>query len=464
VPKPALREHLARWWREVETTRRGQVIGGVLALVAGAAVLATGGAVVTLALLLLGALLVYVGLVLALAAAFGAPAGSPADRRVMPPARRLVGVVVVALLAVGVAAGAVFAVGAVRGDARADRTLRCNGSADLCDRRLDEVALAGTHNSMSAATTPGWLFPEQLTGIPTQLERGVRALLVKTHYGTPTGVEVGGAELVVTDVAAESAVNRQDEVSELSAEAVARAEQLEQTVPQEATDRRIYLCHVYCTLGAIPLSDVLTELRRFMDRNPGEVIMFFIGDYVSPDDTAAAFEQAGLLDRVWTYEASQPPPTLREMIAARRTLLVLAEHDGGQPAWYTKGYGIFQDTPFTFATPQDFSCRHNRGPADAPLFEVNHFITTDRPPSIDTAREVNSYPVLMGRVRECTQQRGLLPNIIAVNFYDEGDLLGVVADVNAGADPLPSTVDGTTVPAATTTAATTGGAPSTSGP
>ena len=46
---------------------------------------------------------------------------------------------------------------------------------------------------------PCWLFAENLTGIPAQLEYGIRALLVKSHYGMPTGVDIGGAELVVTD-------------------------------------------------------------------------------------------------------------------------------------------------------------------------------------------------------------------------------------------------------------------------
>ena len=82
-----------------------------------------------------------------------------------------------------------------------------------------------------------------------------------------------------------------------------------------------------------------------------EVVMLFIGDYVSPQDTQKAFEDAHLLDRVWNYDYSKPPPTLREMIEAKRNLLVLGEHQGGALPWYTKGYGIFQDTPFTFSSP-----------------------------------------------------------------------------------------------------------------
>ena len=53
----------------------------------------------------------------------------------------------------------------------------------------------------------------------------------------------------------------------------------------------IYLCHVHCALGATKFSDVLDEVQRFLDRNPDEVIILFIGDFVSPEDTADAFEQ-----------------------------------------------------------------------------------------------------------------------------------------------------------------------------
>jgi hypothetical protein len=344
---------------------------------------------------------------------------------------RTIGVaVLVVAMAVLMVVGGGVAVARARRDARADAALRCNGFAELCDRRLDQVAFAGSHNSMSAALDPGWLFGENLTGIPAQLDYGIRALLVKSHYGIPTGLSVGGAELVVTDKAAEIANNTPAEVEELSPEAVARAQDLERTVPDDPKARGVYLCHVYCSLGATKFSTVLDQIKRFLDRNPDEVIMLFIGDYVSPADTAAEFEKAGLTDRLWTYDTAAPPPTLRQMITARRNLLVLSEHAGGDPPWYTKGYGIFQDTPFTFAAPSDFSCAPNRGPADAPLFEINHFITNKKPPSVEEAKKVNSYDVLMGRVRQCMAERKLFPTIVAVNFFHEGDLLKVVDDLN----------------------------------
>jgi hypothetical protein len=390
--------------------------------------------VVPLLVVLAAALAGYLGAVVVFGALLGpvpeaADAAAPAHHRL--GSLRTIGVAtLVVALAVLVVVGGSVAVSRARDDARADTVMKCNGFAELCDRRLDQVVFAGSHNSMSAALDPGWLFAENLTGIPSQLDYGVRALLVKTHYGIPTGLSVGGADLVVTDKAAEIAYNEPAEVEELSPEAVARAQQLEATVPDDPKARGVYLCHVYCSLGATKFSTTLEKIKRFLDRDPNEVIILFIGDYVSPADTATEFEKEGLIDRVWTYDTKAPPPTLREMITARRNLLVLSEHAGGEPPWYTKGYGIFQDTPYTFAAPSDFSCAPNRGPANAPLFEINHFITNKKPPSVEEAKRVNSYDVLMGRVRQCMAERQLFPTIVAVNFFHEGDLLKVVDDLN----------------------------------
>ena len=46
------------------------------------------------------------------------------------------------------------------------------------------------------------------------------------------------------------------------------------------------------------------------------------------------------------------------------------------------------------------------------------------------AGSVNAHDVLLGRARECQKRRGMLPNIVAVDFYRAGDLFGVVDELN----------------------------------
>ena len=73
-------------------------------------------------------------------------------------------------------------VGAVDTGTAAPRA--CNGHVELCDRPYDEVVYAATHNSMSSPdVVPVW--PEHDGDLEAQLDAGVRALLIDTHYWPP---------------------------------------------------------------------------------------------------------------------------------------------------------------------------------------------------------------------------------------------------------------------------------------
>ena len=65
---------------------------------------------------------------------------------------------------------------------------------------------------------------------------------------------------------------------------------------------------------------------------------------------------------------------------------------------------------------------------------VNHWITVD-PPSRAVAAEANARDVLLTRAEECASERGRLPNIVAVDFYADGDLFDVVDPLNGVAPP-----------------------------
>ena len=61
----------------------------------------------------------------------------------------------------------------------------CNKHLELCDRTLDRVVFAGTHNSMSAPSELRLvLIAHQSGGILAQLSKGVRAFLIDLHYGS----------------------------------------------------------------------------------------------------------------------------------------------------------------------------------------------------------------------------------------------------------------------------------------
>ena len=92
-------------------------------------------------------------------------------------------------------------------------------------------------------------------------------------------------------------------------------------------------------------------------------------------------------------------------------------------------YDWFQETPFTFTNKNQFNCQPNRGKPDAPLFLINHWITVS-PPNPQEEAVVNSRAVLDKRIQQCLRERGLVPNILQVQFAERGDLMSVVQTLN----------------------------------
>jgi hypothetical protein len=169
------------------------------------------------------------------------------------------------------------------------------------------------------------------------------------------------------------------------------------------------------------------------------VLVIVIEDYVLPSAIVDAFERSGLAEKVYRGPPAGPFPTLREMIDRGQQVVVYAENHGGAAPWYTTGYdAALQDTPFTFKravlldTPARWpvSCALKRGPADAPLFLINHWVNTDPTPRPSDAANVNRRAVLVGRARACQQLRGRHPTLLAVDFTEQGDLYGAVDELN----------------------------------
>ncbi len=259
-------------------------------------------------------------------------------------------------------------------------TAACNGSPALCERRYDTVVFPGTHNSV-AATQSGFaaLNANQTNPVAKQLADGIRVLLLDVTYD----------------------------------------------------DGETALCHGPCALGSRPHVEVLTELRTFLTDNPREVVTIIYQDSATPADIAADFDDTDLLDLVYTHQA-EAWPTLGEMIEADARLVVTAENSGPPPAWFHRVWDLAWDTPFTFTSLEEFSCEHNRGELDHPLFLLNHWLSTEAGlPDASRAADANAADVLLARVAQCESSMRRTPTFIAVDFYEQGDLFEVVQMLNA---------------------------------
>jgi hypothetical protein len=351
-----------------------------------------------------------------------------AERRAMWPRVATIGATVVVIAGL-VTAGFVLTTRGAAKAAAASKEQVCNSKKSLCDLRIDQVTFAGVHHAMASSEYPGWLFAQQVGTITQQLDAGVRALNVDTHYGVPSTARVPGQDtpIVLTDKTAETVAHADDE----DPVALKRAAQLAAGAPKAADAQRgIYMCHSNCETGAVAFGKGLDEIKRFLVSHPDDVLMLTLHDFTSPADTAAAIEAAGLGDRVATLQPGQPLPTLRTLIDSGRNLLVFAERgDPGGPPWYHSMYDWFQETQFSFANKNQFNCKPNRGKPDAPLFLINHWITVS-PPNPPEEALVNSRAVLDRRVERCLKERGLVPNILQVQFAERGDLISTVQSLN----------------------------------
>jgi len=310
----------------------------------------------------------------------------------------------------------------------------CNGHPELCDRRVDQVAFAGAHNAMSNAQISDWMFPHHMKGVQAMLEGGVRALLLDVHAGFP------GGERIKTDIDAEKVTGDRLEKA-LGPEGVAAALRIrERLVGVEEDKRGLYLCHGFCELGATEFGATLEVIREFLVQRPEEVLVLVLEDYVTPPEIAAAFDATGLTEFVYQGPA-EPWPTLRDMVAANRRVIVFLESGATGVPWMRPTLGTIQETPYDFKTPADFSCAPNRGGTTGSLFQINHFITTVPAPKIANAESVNARDLLLARARKCAKERGHIPNIIAVDFWQSGDLIAVVDELN-GVAPAVAAVPG----------------------
>jgi hypothetical protein len=396
------------------------------------AAIGVGAAMVLWPRAVLGALIVTVGALLVLAALaellalVAGPPASPAPRPRRPGLPRATRIAAVALLATAAVAVTALLAGG-EGPAVA-QVGRCNGHAALCDRRVDQVAFLGTHNAMAAADEPGWFFAAQDVGISQQLADGVRALMIDTHYGisTPRGV--------ATELTPENS-KRSKLVAEIGERGVATAERVTRRIGRNPKgERQLFLCHTLCEVGATRALDALQAVHRFMVRHPEEVVVLSIQDETSAADTAKVIRDSGLADDVYLGDAQRPWPTLRELIDRDERVIVLAENRAGGAPWIHQQPAIMQETPFLFrsvaALEAPASCEPNRGGTAGSLLLINHWVDTPPLPLVSIARRVNVHDFLAPRVARCREQRGMLPNVVAVDFYREGAAAQVVDELN----------------------------------
>ena len=258
---------------------------------------------------------------------------------------------------------------------------QCNGSIDLCPKQYNEVAYLTTHNAFNS-DEDGLLFPNQSYNISSQLNDGVRGLMidVHNHFGTPTAY------------------------------------------------------HSVFMLGTIPLSDIFNDIKTFLDNNPNEVVTIILECYVTANDIEDEINQSGLSSYLYTHNNSIGWPTLQNMIDNDNRVVILTDQDDASSSqnWYHYVWGYAVETHYSINTINDFTCDFNRGNPLNDLFIFNHFVTDANLGYglYNESNDVNANPFFINRALNCQNQTNKFPNFVTVDFYELGDGLAVVDQLN----------------------------------
>jgi hypothetical protein len=191
------------------------------------------------------------------------------------------------------------------------------------------------------------------------------------------------------------------------------------------------LCHGPCNLGSMPHLEGLAILHDFMVANPREILTIIYQDSIAEEDMEADFVTSGMIDMLYAHTQDDPWPTLAEMIEDNTRLVITAESGGPPPDWLHHVWDVGWDTDYNWESTDDMDCELNRGSTDNDLFLINHWVNSVLgTPSKENAASSNSYDVLHARLQQCWAESGRIPNFIAVDFFEQGDLFEAVASLN----------------------------------
>lgn len=257
--------------------------------------------------------------------------------------------------------------------------------------RYDQISYLTTHNSFNYAKRTNakrygpltYLFPNQNYPINVQLKHGVRAFMLDLYR----------------------------------------------------PKKEVILCHggnACGILGKDRAIRVFYDVRKFLIENPKEIITFILESYISTNDLNQVLLKSGLSPFLFAKEQNTPWPLIQDMIATNRRLVILNDQTKeNDPAWNHDLWSSAVETPYSYKKIKDLNCAFNRGNPKNSLFIFNHFTTFIAGKRLD-AKKINKRDFLSKRIIDCRNKLGKLPNFVTVDFYQWGDALEVVKELNEG--------------------------------
>ena len=192
--------------------------------------------------------------------------------------------------------------------------------------------------------------------------------------------------------------------------------------------------HSFSLLGTISLSFLLDDIKLFLDNNPNEIITIILECYVTANDIENEINQAGLFNYLYTHNSNAGWPTLQNMISNNNRLVIFSDVNDASNSqlWYHYIWDYAVETHYSVSTINNFTCDFNRGDSINDLFILNHFVTDVNLGYglYNESNDVNSNPFFITRALDCQNKSNKLPNFVTIDFYELGDGLDVIDELN----------------------------------
>ncbi len=253
-------------------------------------------------------------------------------------------------------------------------------SVSELDKKYTDVCFLMTHNATNNEEN-GFSFPNQYGGVTYQLNYGVRGLMIDT-YDEPSGNAV--------------------------------------------------TYHGSSIFGSQRVDYILSHIALFLKNNPQEVVSIIFENNGSNAQLDAAIKASGLDKYAYVHNGTWP--TLRTMVTqGKRAVLFVEQNKTPQVSYLNYAWAYIFDTRFDYKSVSEFDSRPNRGAGSyRNLALINHWVNS----AVGTgdaaaAATVNSKSTIINRINNFEQANDKLVNFVGVDFYDVGDCLSAIKEVNA---------------------------------
>ena len=275
----------------------------------------------------------------------------------------------------------------------------CMGSNEYCYRTYDDFTFAETHNSF-ATTEDQVYYPASNhdTGLTAQWNGGVRAFMLDTYHNDEMGSD-----------------NPNPEPSD------------------------IVFCHgdangvIHpCSYSEVDAFAWLNKLSDFMDDDETQIVTLLLENYVPANHLEYLFNETGLLERAYVHKMGDSWPTLGDLVLLGKTLVIFwDEGDTSEYPWLHHAWSHSWDTNYGEQNEENMNCDVGRGDINQPVWHLNNWLSNAIGLSDPTRSEdINSHDKVLQRALECWEEVGKRPTFIAVDWWEDGDLVDVVNELN----------------------------------